>query len=190
MTAVVESKIAVEGVTSEPTVGAEVQVQSNGAQHVGLYLGRCGEVTLLWSPTSGGVIEVVGASHLVVKAAETSDPTQLLILRALAVEAVARHRQMRDHRAWIDQLVCAAHEAADDRDWCSDFDDLMDGLGLPRRTRDYDVRVRFTASVLVNVTATSIDDATEQITTDDVRQALQAQGWGMEDLEIEDTDLE
>lgn len=52
---------------------------------------------------------------------------------ALLTEARAHNCTRRDHEAWRDRLVYEAHSEADDRDWCSDFDDFMARVGLPRK---------------------------------------------------------
>lgn len=64
----------------------------------------------------------------------------------------------------IDRLVEAAHEAADSHSWCSEFDDIMESVGLPRRTKTYlfDITVHTTASV----PATSEEEARELLERD------------------------
>ena len=79
---------------------------------------------------------------------------------------------MRDHEAWRDRLVSEAHSEADDRQWCGEFDDFMDRVGLPRRSREYDLEVEVSATVRVTLTATSEEEATDALTRENVWAAL------------------
>ena len=93
-------------------------------------------------------------------------------LGALLTEARAHNCTRRDHEAWRDRLVSEAHSEADDRQWCGEFDDFMDRVGLPRRSRDYDLEVEVSATVRVTLTATSEDEAIDALTREDVWAAL------------------
>ena len=64
------------------------------------------------------------------------------------------------------------HSEADDRQWCGEFDDFMDRVGLPRRSREYDLEVEVSATVRVTLTATSEEEATDALTREDVWAAL------------------
>ena len=50
----------------------------------------------------------------------------------------------------------------------SQFDDFMDRVGLPRRSREYDLEVEVSATVRVTLTATSEKEAADALTRDDV----------------------
>ena len=91
---------------------------------------------------------------------------------ALLTEARAHNCTRRDHEAWRDRLVSEAHSEADDRQWCGEFDDFMDRVGLPRRSREYDLEVEVSATVRVTLTATSEEEATDALTREDVWAAL------------------
>ena len=54
----------------------------------------------------------------------------------------------------------------------SQFDDFMDRVGLPRRSREYDLEVEVSATVRVTLTATSEEEATDALTREDVWAAL------------------
>lgn len=86
----------------------------------------------------------------------------------------------------VDSLVDEAHALADRKGLCSDFDDFMDELGLPRRTRDYSVEVNVT--VTVYVTARDEDDAREQVSSYEVYEALQNITRGSMTYEVGDAE--
>lgn len=91
---------------------------------------------------------------------------------ALLTEARAHQATRATHSAWVDQLVQAAHQEADDQGWCSQFDDFMANNGLPRRTRDYELRVDVTATIWLTRSGTDSEDAINQLNTADVWQSL------------------
>lgn len=64
--------------------------------------------------------------------------------------------------SWVDDLVEKAHEEADNRGWCDEFDDFMENVGLPRRSKEYTVEVDVTVRVSVSVTATTEEEALEE----------------------------
>jgi hypothetical protein len=66
--------------------------------------------------------------------------------------------------AWKARAVEMAHHWADQEDFCSTFDDLMIGLGLPGRPTGWEFEVEVTATITVRVEETrSRDDAQEEI---------------------------
>lgn len=83
----------------------------------------------------------------------------------------ARYTLINEHERWKERLVERLHREANDRDYCSEFDDVMEDLGLPRRERDYEVTVTVRLRISVGVTAGSPGDA-----RDDVQQ------WDSDDL--------
>lgn len=91
---------------------------------------------------------------------------------ALLTEARAHDCTRRDHEAWRDRLVSEAHSEADEREWCGEFDDFMDRVGLPRRSRDYDLEVEVSATVRVTLNATSESEAADALTRAEVWAAL------------------
>ncbi len=91
---------------------------------------------------------------------------------ALLTEARAHHATRSDHEAWRDQIVAEAHGEADDREWCGEFDDFMARVGLPRRSRDYDLEVEVSATVRITLSATSESEAICALTREEVWAAL------------------
>ena len=51
------------------------------------------------------------------------------------------HRYLRDHHERLGQAIL---EKAEEKDWCSEYDDFAEEWDLPRRTRPYEVEVQFT----------------------------------------------
>lgn len=81
----------------------------------------------------------------------------------------------------IDRIVERAHEEAESRGWCSEFDDVMEDLGLPRRRREYRVRTFVTFEVEVDIDG--IEAASEDDAINDVDQNEQVDmGWLREQL--------
>lgn len=144
-------------------VGAQIEVLTDAGCAVGVYLGRHLTSDLLVTP-EGRVVEVRDRTAVTVRAA--ADPATLPLVRALAGEAVLRRSDRDDHEAWKARLVEVAHDEANARDWCSDFDDLLDRLDLPRRVRDYALDVHFCGVLSVTISATSEDEAADQVDAD------------------------
>lgn len=125
----------------------------------------CGVVVRQWVATA-----LLDCRQVVTGRLEGDDA----VLLALLGEIRERRAEQDARTAWLERLVSDAHEEANDRDWCSDFDDFMERAGLPRRERDYEVRVEVTATVYMTRTATSEEDAHEGIDRSDVWDALDA----------------
>lgn len=190
MTAVAESAVLLDqGSGTLPEPGAEVEVLGESGWRPGLYLNQYRNVVLLFDQLSG-VVALPNATQIVVRNAPPADPTQLLLVRALAAESVSHYGDNTDHEEWKQRLVSAAHAEADDRGWCEDFDNILEGLGLPRRIHEYRVRVSFSGSVYIDVTAGTEDDACEQVRPEDVRAALAAEGWEGFVPDIDDTEVD
>lgn len=188
MTAVsVHGVLLDEGSGTLPEVGAEIEVLGSSGWRPGLYLNQYRDVVLLFDQLSG-VVAVPSASRLVVRNLPPSDPTQLLLVRALAAESISHYGDNADHEAWKQDLAATAHAEADNRGWCSDFDDILEGLGLPRRVRQYRIRARFSGTVYVDVEAETADEACDRVTAEDVRSALAAEGWDAFEPEIDDVE--
>lgn len=190
MTSVV---VEVQGLTPAPAfeleVGCEVEVVGSHRTVEGTYLGEVRGSHLVFDQTAGVVI-VGDVQRLAVRRAAPVDPGKLLLLRALAAEATGRYRETVAHAEQIDEIVRVAHEEADVRDWCEEFDGIMDRLGLPRREREYSVRVRYSGSVVLSVTATSEDEALSLVSLQSVRDELENDGWACLDLDVDDTEVE
>lgn len=171
-----------------PQVGAEVRVESAHGPFSGRYLGAMSGKVLLVTEL-GMVVVVPFVSRTVVCEPATVDPAVALMAQALAREAVQRRQDNDKHATWVTRLVDMAHTEANDRGWCSEFDDLMDELGLPRRSREYEVRARFSGEVSITVTATSEDEATQIVDAGDVRAALAGQGWDAFEPDVDDVEV-
>lgn len=86
----------------------------------------------------------------------------------------SRQEAAADHERWRADLAEAAHQEADEREWCSEFDDFLEQVGLPRRSRDW--RVNLTLTVSVHLNATSESAAEESVTSEMVREAVESEG--------------
>lgn len=150
-------------------IGAQIEALTPDGCTVGLYLGSH-RSSMLLATADGELVEVPNGVSVTVRTA--ADPVTLMLVRALADEAIRRRDDRDSHEAWKARLVVVAHEEADNRDWCSDFDDLMDDLGLPRRVRDYDLEVRFCGVLSVTVSASCEDDASSQVDAELVAERL------------------
>jgi chromosome segregation ATPase len=84
---------------------------------------------------------------------------------------------------WKDRLIQAAHEEANSRDWCEDFDEWMESNGLRGRTHDYNVQVRVTATITVSLESRSADTAVNAVNTDRVKEALRDITWDYQDID-------
>lgn len=90
------------------------------------------------------------------------------LVAALAGQVRDRWAEERRHASWLADLTSRAHEQADDQDWCEQFDDFMESVGLERRTREYELRVSVTATVYLTREASNLTAAIESIDEDDV----------------------
>lgn len=171
MSAVVEERVVngevVPGIEVLP--GALVDVDTPAGLVRGLWLaGDDGWVVLV---DDAGVVSKVQGSAVVV-ALEPLGGVVGRLAGACAAMFASRVEMEREHCRWVDRLVEVAHAAADQRDWCSDFDDLMESMGLPRRRREYEVEVGFSGSVRVDVLAGSSDEAEDSVDESQVLAAM------------------
>lgn len=104
-------------------------------------------------------------------------------MEALLTETRAHRCTRREHAEWVDRLVRIAHEEADDRGWCGEFDEVCDRIGIARRTRDYDLCVEVTATVRLTRSASSAEEAIDSLTREDVWAAMGADNieWDAEE---------
>jgi hypothetical protein len=68
-----------------------------------------------------------------------------------------------EHERWKERLTARLHEEADNRDYCSEFDDVMEELGLPRRRRPIEVTVTVTVELSVTRDARDDDEAVADV---------------------------
>lgn len=101
-------------------------------------------------------------------------------LTALAAQIHERQENAREHEARMDRLVTDAHTYADDNSLCERFDEFMEEHGLPRRVRDYSLRVEVT--VYLTRSGSTVEDAIESIERSDVREAMDQSSF---DFEVE-----
>ena len=145
---------------------------------------RFGETFTALLLVGTGVTEVVmPTSKADARRIVTGAAGERAAMEALLAEARAHRCTRREHAAWVDRLVVDAHEEADDRGWCTSFDDFMDRAGLPRRTRDYDLCVEVTATVRVTRSASSPREAIDGLTREEVWAAMGADNieWDAEE---------
>lgn len=96
-------------------------------------------------------------------------------MAAVLAEALAHERTKQAHESRIARLVEDAHAEADSRDWCGEFDDFLERAGLPRRSRDYLLRVEVTATLYVTHEGVSEDAAIDSLTKQEVFDLLKAE---------------
>lgn len=99
----------------------------------------------------------------------------------------------RNEQTAIDRLVQAAHDEADSRNLCDDFDDFMEAIGLPRRSRNYRVYLTVSIPVHVTVEARDAEDAESEVDHDDVTRAVaEAARWNSSDIDwsVEGSEVE
>lgn len=98
-----------------------------------------------------------------------------VVMQALLTESCAHHQTWVTHQQRIDALVHDAHEYAENSDLCETFDDFMESHGMPRRSRDYELRVEVTATVYLTRSGGDVEDAIDSLTRQDVFDALGAE---------------
>lgn len=154
--------------------------------------GVVGWLVLEDASTSGVASErrcaVVGASgevHAVGKFATVAvsvDPWgESMPVWAAGVAAAAWNAQrvgeeLHTQRALWERRIQEAHEWADARGHCSEYDDLMDHLGLPRRAREFTLDVTASVDVRVRVVAASEDEARSALSDYELADAIRAMG--------------
>ena len=120
---------------------------------------RCG------SPTS----RELDASRIV-----TGQPSTEVVdaVRAAAELAERVHSERAAHEAWKQELSADACARADSEGYCAEFDVFMVTHGLEGRSRPYSVQCTVTGTVRVQVQASTSEQAEEQVSTEDVIDAL------------------
>lgn len=141
-------------------------------------LGKDGQVARHQVPS----VAAVDARSVVVAEDTAAEATAAACAAVLSLNTLIT-AERRERLEFVDRLVEVAHREADERDWCSDFDDILQDLGLPRRQHEYRVRVRFSGYVDIERTAESFDDAAENIGSEDVLDNLNSY-----DITIDDTE--
>lgn len=175
-----------------PVLGERVQVATSSGGLVGWWLcheelpnARVRVSVLTVDGLRQAVIEPRAADVRLVAGSDSCPPDLRLALKALDTTTKAAQLAELLHQQRIDALVEAAHEEANYRDWCGEFDDFMENNGLPRRSRDYEVTVEVPVTVTVTVTARSSDDAEEMVTRDDVWEVLTRDNLDMSQATVE-----
>lgn len=114
----------------------------------------------------------------------TEDEFRIFMIRA-AISTASLHDDLRSERtrreylerevehaqARLDSIVEAAHEYADDKNLCSEFDEFMERQGLPGRVREFTLRV--TVELDLSVEARSSEEA-ENMAEDELDSGLLA----------------
>ena len=106
------------------------------------------------------------------------------LVRELASSADLVRSTQEASQARIDSIVEGLFEEAQERDWCSEFDDFMERMGLPARQREFELRVEVPVTVYVTVTANNYDDAVEDVDSVMVWDALTRSDLDMSSAEI------
>lgn len=85
--------------------------------------------------------------------------------------------EIQQHKTFFKNLGEAILEEADKREWCEEYDEFASQWGLPTRTREYDVIVRF------RVLARSTEEAEENFT---LHVEDEYQGSGTPEVSVEE----
>lgn len=88
------------------------------------------------------------------------------------------------HRAELERIVDALHEEGNDRGWCSEYDDILERVGLPRRARNYDVNVTVTLSLTLTREARGADAAAEDL-DDAIGEAIRYGQYEVDDWSVD-----
>lgn len=116
-----------------------------------------------------------------------SDRERDLALQAQSAAEASTVALAREHERWVDDLVEAAHDWADEGELCGDFDTFMRRQGLAARSHDFDVEVEVTAaaSVYVSVEACCSEAVKDKVSTLEVKSAWREQYGIAADVEVE-----
>lgn len=99
---------------------------------------------------------------------DSSGVTVESLTTALVGQVRDRQSEDRKRAVWLSNLTSRAHDEGNDREWCGEFDDFLESVGLERRTREYDLRVEVTATLHFTRVATTLDAAIDAIDEEDV----------------------
>lgn len=117
-----------------------------------------------------------------------ADPALVPVLHALQAslsQASRLETEVADHKRWVNELVDDAHSLADDNNWCSQFDEFCRKHGLPPRERIYAIQVAISKTITVEVTASSPEEAVEQLHNATVADALDDAGIYFFDWDVD-----
>lgn len=90
--------------------------------------------------------------------AETVDALRARLESVMQRLAQVEERERRANEK-IERIVEVAHREANERDWCSEFDEILEDLGLPPREQTWEIEVVYTHRF--TVTAAGADKARE-----------------------------
>lgn len=95
------------------------------------------------------------------------------------------------HQDRLEDIVDAAHDFANEKSLCTDFDDFMEEQGLRSRTHEYDCEVDVKVRLVVKVTARTAESAEDDVDSEMVKDALRAMSSydlvnSMEDFDVND----
>lgn len=163
-----------------PVTGECVEVQDGSESVSGQWLGLVSEGPSVGHVDAfvlcGGSVRQVRAEAPEADARQSvtgpADEGQRVALSALLAEARSHYQTRARQEARMETLVEDAHRFADDSDLCERFDDFMGEHGLPRRSRDFEVRVEVTATLHLTRPGASLDDVIDELSTDEVFDAL------------------
>jgi hypothetical protein len=121
-----------------------------------------GEEQPVWLPTavtSGSIIRREQAAAQATEARLTEVGERLAT--AQREHAAELAETQRAHDARIERITARLHQEANSRSYCSEFDEIMEEMGLEARERDFGITVYLQVSRTLTVSASSEDAAYE-----------------------------
>lgn len=154
---------------------------------------RCAVVGQSGSVVCTGPISTV----LEAAAPEATDEPLPVWAEAVATatwQAQRAEQELADDRRTWQRRIEAAHDVADARGHCREFDEIMEEIGLPGRNRDFDVEVVAEVRVSVRVTAGTADEARGEVSEAMVADAIYAMDrndvyCAIEDQSVQNADV-
>ncbi len=168
------------GAMALPVVGEFVQIPGRAGMLRGYWAGVCaespgGDRTQVRVVVGATLVEAtldfaeLDASRIVTG---QGSPEVVDAVRAAAELAERVHGERAAHEAWKQELSADACARADSEGYCAEFDVFMVSHGLEGRSRPYSVQCTVTGTVRVQVQASTSEQAEEQVSTEDVIDAL------------------
>jgi hypothetical protein len=109
-------------------------------------------------------------------------------------DAAAKSKAIAGHEAWVTRFTQAAHEYANNMDWCSEFDDFMVDHGLAAREQEFrvvlDAQVQIDAKVTAHSMGEALSVAAEKYGPAEVAEAIIAGSIGRWDLNVSDVQVQ
>lgn len=138
----------VDRIAAAHTIGYRQEGVSSGGLTSIWVEGQNNPVPLIGTEPEPEVVKAEAASTLTTEQMQA----ELVTAERRMTEALARAEKS---EAALANLWSALHEQAEDRGWCSEFDDFAEEHGGPARTREWDITVTMTTAF----GETTLDDA-------------------------------